>query len=156
MKKLITILLLSTALLLPRAAIARDVIITAELKSYRGPGAYLAVYLTKPDGRYDSTLWIAGEKQKYYGHLRGWVRAVSRSGESVDGLTGASVGSGRTLNITANLSDAMIDAGYQIHVDTAVEDGGEHTNDAVVSLSKDNKGMTVGGRGFIRSLSVSM
>lgn len=156
MKKILSILVVSTALVVPHHAMARSVTISAELTNYRGPGAYLAVYLTAPDGSYESTLWVAGTKQKYYGHLRGWARAISRSGGRVDGVTGASIGSGRTLKISADISDAMIDAGYKIHVDTAVEDYGEHTNDAVVSLSSSNNGVAVAGKGFIRSLSVKM
>lgn len=156
MKNLISVLLISTALVTPQAAVAKNVTISAEMTNYRGPAAYIAVYVTAPDGSYDSTLWVAGTKQKYYGHLRGWARAISRSGGSVDGVTGASVGSGRTLNISTNLSDAMIDAGYKIHIDTAVEDGGEHANDVVVSLSTDNNGVATGGKGFIRSLKVTM
>ncbi len=156
MKKILSILLVSTALVIPHHAMARSVTISAEMANYRGPGAYVAIYLTGPDGRYDSTLWVAGTKQKYYGHLRGWARAISRSGGRIDGVTGASVGSGRTLNISANISDAMIDAGYKIHVDTAVEDFGEHTNDAVLSLSSSNNGLAVAGKGFLRSLSVKM
>lgn len=156
MKKLLAALLLSTAIAVPQIAYARDIMITAEMSNYRGPGAYLAVYVTKPDGSYDSTLWVSGTKQKYYGHLRGWVRAISRSRDTVDGLTGASVGSGRTLQISAALSDTMIDAGYKIHVDTAVEDAGERANDAVLPLTSNNNGVAVGGSRFIRSLTVTM
>jgi len=37
-------------------------------------------------------------------------------------LTGASITSGRTLKITLNLDDSLIDSGYEVRVDSAVED----------------------------------
>jgi hypothetical protein len=37
-------------------------------------------------------------------------------------LTGASVTSGRTLKVTVNLDDSLIDNGYEVRVDSAVED----------------------------------
>lgn len=157
MKKIIAALLLCTALVAPAAALAREVTIDAQLVSYSGPAAYLSVYLTKPDGTYDSTLWVSGTKQRYLGELRGWVSAMRDAGAtslSLDGITGASVGGGQTLTIKADLADALIDAGYTIHVDTAVEHGGQNTDDAVAPLT--STAQQVNGTGYISTLSVSM
>jgi hypothetical protein len=135
MKKLAAMLMLATALATPGIALARDVTIDTTMVRYSGHAAYLAVYLTDPLGAYHSTLWVSGHKTKYYGTLRGWVQGVSRVGSvNLDGITGASVGGGETLTVHADLADTLIDAGYQVHIDTAVEDGGEFTDDAVVDL----------------------
>ncbi len=40
----------------------------------------------------------------------------------VDGITGASAGSGRSLELTMDLSDALFDAGYTLHIDASVGD----------------------------------
>ena len=40
----------------------------------------------------------------------------------IDGITGASVGEGRSLKMTVDLADALIDAGYKLNVDAAAED----------------------------------
>jgi len=156
MKKIIAALLLCTALVAPGVAMARDVTIATKLVNYTGRAAYLAVYVTKPDGTYDSTLWLSGTKQRYLGDLRGWVSALRSSGASLtlDGITGASVGGGKTLTINANLADAMIDAGYQIHVETAVEDAGEYPDDAVAPITSAPQ--QVSGAGYVSTLSVSM
>ena len=37
-------------------------------------------------------------------------------------LSGASVGSGETLEVAVELEDALIDAGYEIRIDSAVEE----------------------------------
>jgi hypothetical protein len=157
MKKIIASLLLCTALIAPGVAMAKDVTITTKLVNYSGNAAYIAVYLTKPDGSYDSTLWVSGTKQRYLGDLTGWVSAMQNSGATsikLDGITGASVGGGQTLTVNANLADAMIDAGYTIHVETAVEHGGEYPDDATAPLSSGTQ--TVDGVGYVSKLSVNI
>lgn len=156
MKKLLAPLLLCTALIAPGAAMAGQATVTLTLDNYQGRNAYLAIYVTKPDGSYDSTLWVAGIKTRYLGDLRGWIYAMQSANAtlSLDGISGASVGSGQTLKLNVNLADTMIDAGYQIHVETAVEHGGEFPDDAVIPISATPQ--TVGGTGYVKSLSVSM
>lgn len=155
MKKLTAILLLATALSMPGLAYAKDANLAIQLTGYQGPPAYLAVYLTKPDGSYASTLWVAGRSYEYYRHLRGWIRAVSASNDRIDGMTGASVGSGRTLQVTVPIADSLIDAGYTIHVDSAVEHGAENRDDVVLPLSQANSGKVVPGTGYIAAMSVT-
>jgi hypothetical protein len=155
MKTFAAMLMLATALVAPGTAWARDVTIQARMVRYSGNSAYVAVYLADPSGAYQSTLWVSGHKTRYYGTLRGWVQGVSQAGTiNLDGITGASVGGGKTLTVHANLADALIDAGYQIHVDTAVEDAGQYTDDAVIPVT--SKPATVDGTGYVSQLSVSM
>lgn len=155
MKKLAAMLMLATALIAPGVAMARDVTIQTSLVQYSGHAAYLAVYLTNPDGSYNSTLWVSGQKSKYFGDLRGWARAASSAGSlNLDGITGASVGGGQTLTVHANLADALLDAGYRIHVDTAVEKGGQYTDDAVISLT--SKPATAAGTGYVNTISLGL
>ena len=74
----------------------------------------------------------------------------------MDGITGASVGSGRTLKVTLDLADALFDAGYQVHIDSAVEDFGEAPSEVVVPLTSNNAGKAVSGRRFIKAFSFDM
>lgn len=155
MKKLAALLMLATALSAPSMAMARDVSIQTSLVQYSGHAAYLAVYLTNPDGSYNSTLWVSGQKSKYYGDLRGWARAVSTGGSlNLDGITGASVGSGETLTVHANLADTLLDAGYQIHVDSAVENGGQYADDAVIDLTSTPG--SASGTGYVNAISLGL
>jgi hypothetical protein len=157
MKKFLAILLLGTALVAPVAAYARDVTIQGQMSSYRGPEAYLAVYLAKPDGSYDSTLYVAGRKSRYYRDLSGWARLAARDATlSLDGITGASIGSGKSFSINLSLADALIDAGYTIHIDSAVEHQGSAADDVVLALDSGQSGNALSGQGFIGSASVNM
>ncbi|MEX0407888.1 DUF2271 domain-containing protein [Aquibium sp. LZ166] len=156
MKKILAALALTTALTLPGVALARPATLTTTLKIYGGDGAYLAIYVTDAKGAYAGTLWMAGGKAKYYEHLADWYRATGGNTAEINGITGASVGAGRTLEITLDLADALFDAGYTLHVDAAVEDMRDSPNDASVPLTSANAGREVQGRRYVASLGYSM
>jgi hypothetical protein len=143
-------LLAATALAAPSLATARQITLETQLKSYRGEGAYLAIYVTDAKGAYQTTLWLAAPKAKYRTHLRDWHRA-SGGRAKLDGITGASVGAGRTLRVTVELADALIDAGYEIHIDTAVEDMKDNPSEVVVPLTTSNAGQATQGKGYVAS-----
>ena len=151
MKRLAAVLALSTALTLPALATARPVTLVTTLNNYGGDGAYLALYVTDAQGAYAGTLWMAGEKSKYYDSLSGWYRATGGDTRQIDGVTGASVGAGRTLEITLDLADALFDAGYTLHVDAAVEDMRDSPNEVELPLTVAGAGAT--GSRYIASVS---
>ncbi len=152
-KPLWTLLVLSTAFSLPSLASARPVTLTTTLRPYAGNGAYLAVYLSNPAGTQVRTLWVAGPKTKYHKHLRDWSRAVGN--RPVDGLTGASVGSGRTLSVTVDLADALFDAGYRLNVDAAVEDLPDSPHEVSVPLTRAGAGKATAGRRYVAGFTYS-
>ncbi len=149
----IAALLAASTLAIPALAQARAVTFTTTLKSYGGNGAYLAVYLTDAQGAYVRTLWVAGGKAKYYKHLANWQRLSARDGKRLDGVTGASVGGGRTLKVTADLTDVLLTAGLQVHVDAAVEDMRDSPSEIRAPLSAADAGKTWSGRQYIQSFS---
>ncbi len=156
MKTLFPAVAAATALAAPGLAEARPVTLEATLKPYGGNGAYLVLYVTDASGQYRGTLWMAGGKAKYYRHLSDWQRASGGAASEIDGITGASIGSGKTLKISVDLAHALIDAGYQVHVDTAVEDGADHPSDAVAPLAAQASGTPVPGKGYVKSLKVTV
>lgn len=121
------------------------------LKEYRGKGAYLAIYLTDAAGQYRKTLWVAGKKAKYYRHLRDWSRGGGAQRAEFDGLTGASVGSGDSLTVEVELEPALLDAGYQIRIDSAVEDKRDHRAEVILPLSREPG--TATGSGYVDRVS---
>lgn len=156
MKNLITRACMASALALPLAVQARPVVLTTQLHAYGGNGAYLAFYVTDAAGNYKKTLWVAGKKSKYYKHLSAWARAGGLNPREFDGVSGASVGSGKSLKVTVELADALIDAGYELRVDSAVEDGRDNPAEARVPLTKAAAGKPVKGRGYISALRIDM
>lgn len=149
MKPILAALALTTALTLPALAMARPVTLTTTLNDYGGDGAYLALYVTDASGAYVGSLWMAGGKSKYYEHLTDWHRATGGDPAQINGITGASVGAGRTLEITLDLADALIDAGYTLHIDAAVEDMRDSPNEIAVPLTAAGAGQAAQGRRYI-------
>jgi len=138
------------------ALAARPVTLTTTLKNYRGPGAYLVLYVTDANGAYKGTLWMAGGKSKYYKHPGSRFRATGGdpaqiSGIKISGITGASVGAGRTQELSFDLSDALFDAGCRLHIDAVAEDLRDSPNDVVIPLTGANAGKPVAGRRCVAS-----
>jgi hypothetical protein len=154
MKTLTTLLLAATSIGAPAAVYAKDATITVAMQRYAGPASYVAIYVTDAAGKYQSTLYVAGSQMRYFRHLREWYRDVSNVG-SIDGVTGASVGSGQTLKVDVRIADALIDNGYEVHVDDAVENGSEYSRDLILPLKSNSAGLSAKGAGYVRSLNVS-
>ena len=113
-------------------------------------GAYLAIYLTDRTGKFHSTLWLAAPRARHWRHLSDWFRATGGTAK-VDGISGASVGAGKTLRVTVELADALLDAGYEIRIDTAVEKMQDNPAEVVVPLTAAGAGQPVAGRGVVKS-----
>jgi len=138
------------ALAVPATAQARPVTLTTQMSQWGGEGAYLAIYVTDAQGAWQGTLWLAGGKAKYWNSLTDWYQATG--GAVPDGVTGASVGEGRSLSVTVDLADALFDAGYQIRIDSSVEDMGDVPADVVVDLTSAGAGKNHPGSRFVQSL----
>lgn len=156
MKYLLATLALTTVLTLPGLAVARPVTLTTTLNAYGGDGAYLVFYVTDAQDAYAGSLWMAGGKSKYYRHMTDWFAFTGGDPAQINGITGASVGAGRTLEITLDLADALFDAGYTLHVDAAVEDMRASPNEVAVPLTTLGAGTPVAGRRYVASLTYDM
>ena len=61
--------------------------------------------------------------------------------------------SGTTLKLTLEVDDALIDAGYQVRIDTAVEDKRDNRADVIVPLTSEGAGKTIAGKGYVKAFS---
>ena len=156
MKKSLMTCALLAGLALPVAAEAKSLTLTTTLKNYGGNGAYLAIYLTDPQGKVYSTLRLAAPKAKYHKHLRDWSRGSAAAKRPLDGITGASVGSGKTLKFSVEVADALIDAGYQIRIDSAVEDDRDNAAEVIAPLTKAAAATPIAGKGYVQSFRFDM
>lgn len=151
MKTTAITLAVAGALAGPAVAQARELNLNTTLADYSGDKAYLAIYLTDAQGQYQRTLWVAGRKAKYYKHLGDWARGSGLRSAEFDGLSGASVGSGDTLTVSVDVADSLIDAGYQIRIDSAVEDKRSNRAEVKVPLTLDGAGKENPGSGYVSS-----
>lgn len=121
----------------------------ATMERYSGNAAYLAVYVTDAQGHYRATVQVFGEKVQYYPHLAHWMRGVGPQSTTLDGITGASVGSGRGFDVTVEVADALIDAGFRLRVDAAAENIADEPSEIVLPLERAAAGRDVFGRGLV-------
>ena len=85
-----------------------------------------------------------------------WSRLSAGDAKRLDGVTGASVGAGRSLKVTAELADALIDAGYEIRLDAAAEDMRDSPSEVRVPLSSANAGKPQAGKQYIQSVTFQL
>lgn len=156
MKVFGSLLAATTALTVPSLAMAKEITVDTTLRNYGGEDAYLAYYLTDASGKYVRTLHLASGKSRWWDSLTGWYAATAGNPAEIAGLTGASVGSGSSLKFTVDVEDALIDAGYQIRVDAAVEHMPGSPAEIILPLTAENAGQTVAGRGYITSFTFDM
>lgn len=149
MKSLIAMLAMSTALTVVGPAMAGEVTFTTNVRNFGWGNAYLALYVTDANGKYAGSLWVAGSRPRYYEHLIGWYRASGGNYADINGITGPSIGAGRSLKVKLNLNDAVFDAGYELHIDAAAENYRESPNEIVVPLTAQNAGKSFKGSRFI-------
>ena len=154
MKTKLALAALALGLTFAASAEARVVTLTTQMKRYSGNNAYVVIYVSDAAGKVQETLFMAGGNGRYYRHLSNWNQASGS--QSIDGITGASVGSGRSLTVKVDIADALIDAGYQIRLDSAVEDMSEKPSDVVVPLASAGSGQAAAGRGYVKSFKFDM
>lgn len=66
------------------------------------------------------------------------------------------MGAGRTLKVTADLADALIDAGYELRVDAAAEDMRDSPSEIRVPLAREAAGKPRSGKQYVQSLTYAI
>jgi len=121
-----------------------------QMVNYTGEKAYLVISLVDPDGNYVQTLDVMGDDEEWYEDIKEWWAYLEPSGESVDGISGASIGNGERQITTFEVASAHVDAGYSLRFETAVEDQDYHPIDLAIPLSSETIKGKVEGNGYIR------
>lgn len=96
-------------------------------------------------------MWVGGKKSQYYKSLLDWAYGSKKRKTEYDGKSGASLKSGSTFTVKVIIDDALIDAGYQIRIDTAVERGKRIAGDLVTPLISANMSKSVAGTVYVKS-----
>ena len=81
--------------------------------------------------------------------VRGAAAVAYAAAAVVYRAAGASVGSGNNLTVKVELADTLIDAGYQIRIDSAVESQRENRAEVIVPLTQQGSGKPTSGSGYV-------
>ncbi len=137
---------------LPGIASAEKATFLVQLNEYKGHNAYFALYLIDPDNRFVRTLWASGDEERWYPDLPRWWKYVGRAQEDLSAVTGASTAPGDRSVIRIELEPEVLDAGYSVRVDTAVEDQSNFPTDVETVLAPEAQGDKIPGTGYVRYL----
>ncbi|MEO8241942.1 MAG: DUF2271 domain-containing protein [bacterium] len=146
---------LAVGLTVAAAADARSLTIDLKMAGYSGRPAFLVAYVVDGNGRYVSTLYAAGSNGRYFEHFDRWFRMFSRARRGVDGTTGASMGSGDGTSVSVDVPDSVLNAGYTLRLESAVESQYYVPDEAEVPLDDAHNGSAISGKSYVSSMTVS-
>ncbi|OEK02153.1 flagellin biosynthesis protein FlgD [Roseivirga sp. 4D4] len=152
-KVLIAVLLLAASISFGFKSINSDAITfkcLIQLTNYGGEGAYVVVSVLNAEGEYVKTLSVHGDDEDWYEDLPAWYEYYPSNKVAIDGMAGASISSGGRKVTTLDLDASMLNAGYKLRFETAVEDQDYHEKDLEIELTEDVAGQRLKGNGYIR------
>ena len=122
-----------------------------QLTNYEGEGAYVVVSVLDKEGNYQKTLYVQGDDSEWYRDINEWWKnlyGIKRP--DLDGIVGETVAGGQRKMTVLNIPDAMIDSGYSLRFESAVEDQEYYAADVEFALTTENLSGKKDGNGFIR------
>ena len=121
--------------------------------AYTGENAYIVVSLINPKGNYEKTLFIMGKKVKWYTGFKEWFK--NGKNKNPDAKTGASVAGGDRTLVNLDIDDAVVDKGYKLRFETAVEDQKYYMDDVEIPLTTEVLAGKADGKGYIKYIRFS-
>lgn len=125
-----------------------------QMVNYTGENAYVVTSLIKPDGSYQKTLFVAGKDDKWYHDIIKWWGHQKKAKDKLDGITGASIAGGQRTVSVIKVPATIIDKGYKLRFESAVEGQTYHSKDVEFELSTANVNQRIDGTGYIRYVRV--
>ncbi len=121
-----------------------------QMINYAGEKAYIIVSLVNPQGEYESTLAVLGDDDEWYKDMKTWWSFASESDQQIDGITSASIGNGDRRIGLIKVNNQMIESGYKLRFESAVEDQDYFSVDVEVPLNSVEGPFKKEGIGWIR------
>ncbi|MGK0329131.1 DUF2271 domain-containing protein, partial [Polaribacter sp.] len=115
-----------------------------------GEGAYVVISLLNQKGDYEKTLYVQGTDDEWYFDISEWWNFQGKKRANIDAITGATISGGERTISVISIANNVIDQGYKIRFETAVEDQEYHTSDVEFDLTSENLKSKIEGKGFIR------
>lgn len=121
-----------------------------QMINYTGENAYVVVSLMKPDGKYDRTLSVHGKDEKWYTDVINWWGHQKKANQKIDGVTGASIAGGQRAMDIIKIPSSLINKGYKIRVESAVESQAYHKQDIEFEYKSANINQKIDGKGYVK------
>lgn len=121
-----------------------------QMTNYTGEGAYIVISLINPEGAYEKTLYVQGKDEEWYHDITEWWKFHGKKRNNLDAISGATIAGGERKVSILKIPENVIDQGYKIRFETAVEDKDYFVKDVEFELTKSALKGKFEGTGFIR------
>ena len=121
-----------------------------QLINYTGEGAYIIVSVLDNEDNYQETLRVIGKGEVWYPDLREWYAYYQKSGQDIDGISGATISGGERAIFSFDINEKYIDSNFKLRIETAVEDQEYHKDDIRMPILSDATSEKIEGTGYIR------
>ena len=125
-----------------------------QMNAYTGEEAYIVVSLINPKGDYEKTLYMMGDDKKWYNSFKEWFKFFNKT-KKIDGKTGASIGGGDRTVVNLDIADAVVNKGYKLRFESAVEDQKYYVTDVEIPLTNEALAGKADGKGYIKYIRFS-
>ena len=126
-----------------------------QMNAYKGESAYVVVSLVNANNKYEKTLAVLGPDKKWYDSLTEWYKAQQAKPEKLDAITGASIKGGDRRITTFTIDDKLLNRGYKIRFESAVEDQKYFADDVIIPLTTEKITEKADGKGYIKMVKLN-
>ena len=121
-----------------------------QMTGYQCLKAYVVVSLVHEKEGYKKTLAVLGPDKQWYNTLTEWYAFHNKSKEKISAITGASIGGGDRAVKTIEIDNSLLNKGYTIRFESAVEHQKYVAVDAEVPVTDKGITMKTDGKEYIR------
>ncbi|WP_233860901.1 DUF2271 domain-containing protein [Tenacibaculum piscium] len=105
-----------------------------QMKNYTGENAYVIVSLLNEKGEYQKTLAVQGDDDEWYSDITEWWSFQGKIRTDIDAITGETISAGNRIVISFEIAETLLNKGYKVRFETAVEDQEYYKDDVEFEL----------------------
>ena len=141
-----------------------DIKCMVQMIDYRGEGAYFVISIVDANDNYLKTIYVVGNDKTWFSDMKAFwqhLRANDLYTDErfyllIDGISGATISGGQRRVFPLQIPVELLNKGYRLRFETAVEDKGYHTEDVALDLNLAALSKNYQGSGFIQQIKFSL
>lgn len=135
-----------------------------QMIEYRGEGAYFAISVVDSKAEYIKTLYVMGNDKTWFSDMKTFWQYLRNNNlytdkafySMVDGISGATISGGQRRIFPLEIPVDLLNKGYLLRFETAVEDKGYYSEDVAFYLNQTALSKSYKGSGFISEIKFSV
>lgn len=135
-----------------------------QMIEYRGEGAYFAISVVDSEEEYIKTLYVMGNDKTWFSDMKTFWKYLRSNNlytdkafySMVNGISGATISGGQRRIFPLKIPLDLLNKGYRLRFETAVEDKGYYKEDVAFYLNQVALNKSYKGNGFISEIKFSL